>query len=383
VATLAEAGHQVDYICLRCPGQPLRERAGAVTTWRLPAYRRGPGAAGILMAYGSFFLLAAVLVTALHVRRRFRVVQVNTLPDALVFAATVPRLLGARILLDLQEPMPEFFATRFGTSMRHPVVRAIEAIEQASIRFAHHAITPTAQMREVFASRGAPREKITVVMDGADERIFHPLPSLGPDPGGFSVISHGTIEEWYGLDAAVEAVAVLRDEIPELQLLIYGKGSDEARLRALTARLGLQERVHFSEGFVPIDDLLRAIATSHVGLVALKRDPFRDVTLAGKMFEFIVMGVPMAVSRTRSVEESFPPGCFESFESGDVEGLAAALRTLRADPEHRARLAVRARTAAEPYRWVRQREHYLGAVDDLLGASGGVRPQGGTRGAPA
>ena len=51
-----------------------------------------------------------------------------------------------------------------------------------------------------------------------------------PEAGHFTLVSHGTIEERYGLDTAVEAVARLRPEIPALRLRIYGEGSDKARL---------------------------------------------------------------------------------------------------------------------------------------------------------
>ena len=44
--------------------------------------------------------------------RRYDVVQVNSLPDWLVFAALIPRALGARVLLDLHECMPEYAATK-------------------------------------------------------------------------------------------------------------------------------------------------------------------------------------------------------------------------------------------------------------------------------
>ena len=49
------------------------------------------------------------------------------MPDALVFAAAVPRLLGARVVLDLHECMPEFFSVKFGVPMEHPVVRLLVA----------------------------------------------------------------------------------------------------------------------------------------------------------------------------------------------------------------------------------------------------------------
>jgi hypothetical protein len=156
-------------MCLREPGEPRREERAGLVVRRLPLrHRAGAGLPRLLAEYGAFFAMAAALVTVRHLRRRFDVVQVNSVPDALVFCALGPRLLGARILLDLQEPMPEFFATRFGAGLRHPAVRVIAALEQASIRFAHAAVTVTEQVREAFVRRGAPADKVTVVMDGAD-----------------------------------------------------------------------------------------------------------------------------------------------------------------------------------------------------------------------
>jgi glycosyltransferase involved in cell wall biosynthesis len=128
----------------------------------------------------------------------------------------------------------------------------------------------------------------------------------------------------------------------------------------------VSDRVTFSDGFVPVGELVSAIAGADVGVVAMKRDAFRDLTLAGKMFDYIAMGIPMAVSRTRSVTETFPAGACELFDSGDPDDLADALRRLHADPRHRARLAAAAASAAAAYRWPRQREHYLEIVDSLL-----------------
>jgi glycosyltransferase involved in cell wall biosynthesis len=370
VTALAALGHRVDVICLRADGQPRRERHDGVTVWRLPLrHSRGRGRLRYLAEYGSFFVLAGGLLTALHARRRYRLVQVNSLPDALVFAALVPRLLGAKVLLDLQECMPEFFATKFGVGLDHPVVRFIGRVEQASIRFAHLVITPTRQMRDAFVGRGAYPEKITVVMDGADETVFRPVPASGYDTGGgFTLISHGTVEEHYGLATVVEAVALLRDEIPGLRFAVYGDGSYLSALRRLAADRGVADRVTFSGGFVPVDELVKAIADADAGVVALKRDAFRDVTLAGKMFDFVAMGKPVISSRTRSVEETFDPSCVELFESGDPADLARAIRALYRDPDRRDAMARKACEVAAPYRWSRQREVYASVVRRLVSA---------------
>jgi glycosyltransferase involved in cell wall biosynthesis len=366
---LLERGHEVDWICLRRAGEPLRECRGRLTIWRLPP-RSQPvsNPARQLTEYATFFVLATGLAAGLHLRRRYRLLQVNTLPDVLVFAAAVPRLLGARVLLDLHECMPEFFASKFHTSLRSPAVRLIAALEQRSIRFADLAITPTALMRDAFVSRGADPAKIVVVMDGADEAIFRPVPRIRRDRDreAFTLLCHGTVEERYGLDTTIRAVALLAEEMPDLQFQVYGDGSYLGRLRELAEELGVADRVSFSGGFVPIDELVQAIADANVGVVAMKRDIFRDLTIAGKMFDFIAMGKPMVVSRTRSVERLFDPSSFELFESDDPVGLARAIRAVRADPDRRAELIRRAALAAKPYRWPHQRRIYLEVVDRLL-----------------
>ncbi len=369
VAALVDMGHHVDVICLRNEHEPRMERHPGMTVWRLPLrHSRGRQGFRYLTEYAAFFAMAAGLVTFLHLRRPYRLVQVNSLPDVLVFASVVPRLLGARVLLDLQECMPEFFATKFRVGQQHPVVRVIARLEQLSIRFADMVITPTAQMRDVFTARGAVPDKIVVVMDGADEQTFRPvdLPPDEIDRESFTIISHGTVEEHYGLDTVIEAVALLRDEIPRLRFEVYGQGSFLDRLRQLVDERGVADLVRFSGGFVPIDELVSAIARADVGIVAMKRDAFRDVTLAGKMFDFIAMGKPVVSSRTRSVEQTFGASCVELFESSDAQDLARALRRLYHDPQRRSRMARQAAQVAAAYQWSRQREVYRGVVDHLL-----------------
>ena len=377
VHALAAAEHEVDVICVRRPGEPRRERFGRVTVRRLSLpLTRCEGRARYLLQYAIFGLAAAVVVAALHCRRRFEVVQVNSMPDALVFAAAVPRLLGARVLLDLHECMPEFFQVKYGVAAGHPAVRVLAAAEQASIRFCDRVITCTEQMRETFVARGAPRDKIAVVLNSSDEAIFdvkrHPPAPRRPDR--FALICHGAIEESYGLDTVLRAAALLRGEIPGLRVAIFGEGTYRPELERLVGRLGLDRSVHFSDGFVPIEQLVAAIADADAGVVALRRNAFRDLTHCNKMFDFIAMRRPALVSRTRSVEAYFDDSCFAMFESGNEHDLARAVRALHRDPRLGERLARRAAEASMPYRWTSQRRVYLAVVEEL-GESAGLREE--------
>lgn len=369
VAALLDAGHEVDVLCLRRPGEPIRERRGPLRIRRIPVQHRKGGAGAYLLLYGAFLAAATALVGLMHLRRRYDVVQVNTLPDTLVFSALVPKLLGARVVLDLHECMPEFFMTKFGVDEGHRAVRLLGVTEQASIRFAHAALTCTQEQRDTFVSRGAERP-ITVVLNASDEELFDPAqyPPSARAPGDFTIVCHGTIELHYGQDTLVRAIALLKDALPDLRAEIYGEGTFREELRRLIDELGVSDRVRLSEGWVTYEELVPALASAAAGLVAMKRDAFRDLTHTNKMYDYIVLRTPTLMSRTRSVEAYFDEDSFAWFAAGDAEDLARAIRAMHADRELGPRLARHAAEVAEPYRWHHQRRLYVDAVESLIAA---------------
>jgi len=375
VEALLTDGHEVDVVCVARAGEPLRDRWHGARIVRVPiAHRRG-GILGYLLEYGAFAAIAFLLAAVLHLRRRYHLVQVHTLPDPLVFAALVPRLLGARVLLDLHEAMPEFFATRFGRRTGSAPVRVVALSEQASIRFADHAITCSSLLKETFVGRGATAENLDVVLDSADESVFdtrrHP-----PQPrrdGRFTLITHGTIEEHVGIDTTIEALALLADEMPTLELQVYGHGSYVNALERLAEARGVRDRVVIRRDWVPLDELVAALARADAGVVAMKRDAFRDLVLSNKMYELITMRRPILMSRTRAVEQYFDALSFAWFESDDPTDLARAIRRLHDDPQWAQELVGHATRANEGYRWVYHRERYLEIVRRLVFENDGAR----------
>ena len=368
VEALVSAGHEVDVLCVGRPDEPRRGRWNGTRILRVPLDHRRGGPLTYVTQYGAFTVIAAILAAVLHLRRRYAVVQVHSLPDTLVFAAVVPRLLGARVVLDLHETMPEFFATKFGRDVGSPLVRLIAAAEQASIRFATHVLTCTEQMKEAFVGRGAPADKIDVILNSADETIFdvsrHP-----PRPrrdGRFVLVAHGSIEERYGIDTAIEALGLLADDVPGVELHVYGQGSYRSELEHLASARGVGDRVRFQDGWVPIDGLVEALSRADAGVVAMKRDAFRDLTHCNKMYELITMGRPVLMSRTRSVQAYFDEGCFAWFESGDAQDLARSIHALHDDPGLAESLVQRAVDRNEPYRWRHQREKYLAVLNRVI-----------------
>ena len=373
---LVHAGYAVDVICLREDGEPPRERYRGVDIHRVPMSLDKMSLARQLAGYLRFFVLAAVRLTKLHRRRPYHSVQVHNLPDFLVFCALVPKLQGVPILLDLHDLMPEFFVGRFGKDRRPGLVGLIRWQERLACRFADHVITVSDHWRQALVRRGVPEGKCSVIMNVADERIFGRRPMRRTPNGQFHLIYHGTVTQRYGIDVAVRAVGLLREEIPGIRLTILGRGDQVPELLALRRDLGLESHVDLRDELVLAEDLPEHMAEADVGVVPYRNDVFTDGLLPTKLMEYAVMGLPCIAARTTAIERYFGDGMVELFTPGEVQDLARCIRELHAHPTRLADLARRSRNFTKRYNWADIGARYAGLVRNL--ARGGAEKTGGT-----
>jgi hypothetical protein len=101
---LARRGDHVDVIALRREGQSRDEVIDGCHVSRLQTRskdERGP--LGYLAKVVLFLMRAAAVVASRHAKQRYDIVHVHNLPDFLVFAALIPRLTGARVILDIHD----------------------------------------------------------------------------------------------------------------------------------------------------------------------------------------------------------------------------------------------------------------------------------------
>jgi glycosyltransferase involved in cell wall biosynthesis len=369
---LHEAGFDVHVICLCGDGEAPTETVDGVSVYRLPVGHRRGNIARYLWEYNAFFVLASWKLARLHRRFRFAAVQVNTMPDYLVFVALYPKLTGAKVVLHLHEPVPELFQTMFPDRWYTRLfVRLTAAVEQASIRFADRALTVTDQMRDNFVRRGADPSKFTVVVNVPDSRRFeiarweHLIAKVAPVKreerarGVFRVLTHGAIEERYGYDTIVRAVARAAPDVPGIEFNFMGTGGYLPALQALAAELGIRERVHYL-GFVSFERMIEEILLADVCVVPVKRSPYSILVHTNKMFEYMALGRPVIASRLDSVAAYAPDDAVVFFEPGNDADLADKLRWAAAHPEELAHRVVAATALYESLRWDREKERYLG-----------------------
>jgi glycosyltransferase involved in cell wall biosynthesis len=366
VRVLRYSGYETDVICLRSPGEPAYELIDGTRVHRLPVARhRGSGMISQFAEYLAFFALASLKAAVLHRRRRFGVVQVHNVPDFLVFSAILPKLAGARILLDLHDLTPEFYASRTSKGMAARSVRVVRMQERISTAFADHVLTVTELWRQALISRGVAASKVDVVMNVADARIYRSELRVPRDSGHeLRLLYHGTITYRYGLDLVLHALARLRGRVP-VRLVIHGQGEYLPKIQALAASLAVEDIVSFSTSSLPSTELAALIGGVDIGVVPYRSDVFTDGILPTKLMEYAAIGIPAIVSRTSAVEQYFDASMVRFVRPGSVDDLVAAITDLALDAPLRATLGARIRSFAAQNSFAQQTETYLQVVDRL------------------
>lgn len=362
---LVGAGYDVELIHMRGADTPSREVVNGVVVSTLPGSLGKSSKLRYMFDYASFFVLVAATLTARHVRRPYAVIQVNTMPDFLVFATALPKLFGSRVIAFMHEPSPELAESLYGSGR---VSKTLARVEQLVLRFADHAIAVTEQLKQRYVERGARADRITVVLNGADpESVLGDWkpPENEVDDGLFTVICHGSIEDRYGQDTIVEAARILGPELPDLRVVILGRGKAVDTLVEKISATGVEDIVSF-EGWVSDERLRELLHSADAGIVAQKATPYSHLVSTNKMVDYWIFGLPVIASRLRAVSELVDENTLEFYEPGDPHDLARAIRRLHDDPARRDELARNGRRAEEELGWTTQRSRYLAVFDRVL-----------------
>ena len=180
------------------------------------------------------------------------------MPDSLILPALVPKIWGEKVILDIHDLMPIFFMSKYGLGSDDVVVRFFKMQEKVSAGLSDEVITANPMFKDVLSQRGIPVEKILVINNIPNPKLFN-RQNIEDEPhkssGKFTLIYPGTIAPRYCLDIAIKALPKLTKSIPNLQLKIIGKQSQQTEeLVALGSQLNVTEFIDFVS-FMPTDHI--------------------------------------------------------------------------------------------------------------------------------
>ena len=366
---LVAAGYSVDVLALAPVNGKAKYVLDGVNVYTISLGKKRGSLARYIYEYAAFFVWTFFRVIGLMRRRHFALIDVNTLPDFLIFAVVPARWMGAKLLLDMHEITPEFYASKYGIAQDSWMIQFLQFQEKISFDCADHVLTINAPIQDLIVSRGLPLAKSTVIMNAADEARFASrvrLPASEGSPDVFAMMYHGTLTRIYGLDIAIEAFRIAQKDIPGAELWILGPGPEQGALAELAQKLGLTSKVKLI-GQVPPDEIPAWLKKCTVGVLPIRRDAFLDFAFPNKLPEFIIMGKPVLMSRLKTIRHYFSEEALAYFEPNNPKDLAGQMIRLYRDPELRVRLAVRAKQEYEPIRWDVMKDRYLKVIESLTG----------------
>jgi glycosyltransferase involved in cell wall biosynthesis len=363
---LVDHGDAVDVICLKEKGRVETDMLNGVRLFQMPIGRyRGSSAVVYLYKYSLFFFAASFWLAYLHFKKRYQVIQVHTMPDSMVFVALIPRLFGAKVILDVHDLMPELYQSKFGLQESHWLIRFITWMERCSVGFAHRAIAVHKLHLDTLVRHGNPPEKFIILLNLPDPKIFSKRAKVSLEDGrGLRLIYHGMMARRNGLRVALRALSILKKEIKDLEFQIVGHGPDIIHLIELAEELGLADCVRISNS-LPIDEVVPIILEADIGVVPTLYDDFTKHMLPVKLLEYVALGVPVVSSRTETIEAYFDDSMVQYCEPGDAEDLAEKILDMYRNPDKRERLRANVDRFNRDYNWEQEKQRYYRLIDDL------------------
>jgi glycosyltransferase involved in cell wall biosynthesis len=372
IAALLETGYQIDYICTRdhtLPDPPIR----GVRIFAASVCRKRGNIARYIYEYFRFFLYCFFMTNYLFMRNRYKVIIPFVMPEFLVLACTLPKVFGAKILMDWEDPSIEVFLSKFGDHPKQLWYRLLSFFEKMSVWMADAVITPNEGFRKAFVARGHKPEKIYIVMNAPDPYVFNPKSKpVQRDPSDrFVILYSGSFVHRHGLDLMVKAMPIILRYIPHARLEIFGGPEYDYfhQCRALWIELGLDRHVYYG-GQVPISQMPMIIGRASIGVVPNREDAFTRINFPQRILEFGLLQRPIVVPRLAGIEDYMDERSVCFFAPGDYIDLADKIIELYKTPEKSKTLVRNAYMVASSIEW---KKHFLEITERLVQRNGAFK----------
>lgn len=318
----------------------VREKADGVNvvrTWLLPFPNRK--AHERMLNYSSFCASAAI--TGLFLPRPD--VVIATSPQLLVGLSGwwLARWKRVPFVFEVRDLWPESLAAVGMGDSNSLLHRVLAKIAGFLYRRSDRVVVVTPAFEDYLVEHWrVPREKISVIENGVETRLFAPEAFTG-EPGtglrrelgteGKFVVSYiGTMGKAHGLETILAAAARLHDTNPEIVFLMVGEGAEKQHILSLARERGLSNLRFVDQQ--PHEKIPACICSSDVCLVLLKKTDLFKTVIPTKMLEFMSCARPVILGvdgQARTILEQARGGL--AVEPENSEALGDAIRYLAAN----------------------------------------------------
>jgi glycosyltransferase involved in cell wall biosynthesis len=284
-------------------------------------------------------------------KRRFEVIQIRSIYEGFAIACNKQRYCDRLIFEVNGLPSIELKYRYPAVAEDRELLHKLHSQEQICLEAADLIVTPSSITSEYLQSRGITTNKIRVIPNGVDLKVFTNEKSQTTNDK-LQMIYFGTLSPWQGVNLAVESLALINREFPAC-LTIIGQARDYQinTIKQLALKLGVADRLNILAP-MPQTQLVEHIHACDVILAPLM--PSDRNLVQGccplKILEGMATGTPVIASDLPVVRELGEDGVhFLLVKPGSAKSIKDAVLRLQNHPELAMQLAVNARQRIEEY----------------------------------
>ncbi len=267
------------------------------------------------------------------------------------------------MILDLVDALEVPLVVALHTVLPRPSSNQARIVRQICDRAASVMVFTATARRMVLEQHLVRASKLRVVPHGAPAELYAPRSaaaakaSLGVD-GRPVVSTFGLLSSGKGIEVALEAMARVRDLVPDVAYVIAGRTHPEVvrtegekyrdGLKRLVRELDLEDNVIFLDRFLDLDDLACLLASTDVFCTPYLHG---DQIVSGALTFAIAAGKPAVSTSLRYAEDLLSDGAGRLVPFGESEPLADALTELLVKPEALEEAREAARRAGASLSW--------------------------------
>ncbi len=371
--SLIKAGHEVYLFCLNLDGPSEEEDWQGIHLVRYHMARTfWKKARAVILSVGLYNRWLRKRLPDFIKQNRIEALHVHDLP-VVGEGLRAARQGGIPLIADLHENYPaavRLYAWSTSWLGRLLVKPANwDRYERRVIPLADRVIVVIDESTRRLPAYGVKTENITIIENTVEVDEFEHFPadeelrrSLAEK---FTVTYTGGFDRHRGLETVLQAAAIARSKIDDLQIVLVGRGATEMELRHQARELGIADIVSF-EGWQSFSRFPSYIRGSSVCLIPHLKTSHTDTTIPHKLFHYMLLKRPVVSTDCdplRRIVEETEAGFI--YPSGDANSLAEALVKLR-DPLLRKQMGQNGRQAViEKYNWARTAEKLVAMYASL------------------
>jgi glycosyltransferase involved in cell wall biosynthesis len=301
---LVARGHQVTMITSDRAGQGSRVREemmeGIKVLWIPVAYDNSMSYARRMMAFAAFAIRSARLASQQPCDIIFATSTPLTIAIPAMYAAWRRRVPWVLEVRDLWPEVPVAIG-----ALRNPLAKgAATWLARRAYASARHLVALSPGMKAEIIASGVPDKKVTVIPNCSDLDRFDPAKA---DPNRFLALCPwlagrrlalyaGQIGKINGLEYLVDLAVEISPAMPEVAIVLLGRGSERAKVAAYAKARGVFEKSLFVLEPLPKVQMPHAFAAADVALGIFKDVPYMDTNSSNKFFDALAAGKPIAIN---------------------------------------------------------------------------------------